>query len=138
MVRSLGMKFHIFHSLSFVQVCTWSSKKVSVILILLIARTLRSALTNCSSVLINTAQSSAGDWAMSSCCGGYSSKSSSSPLSSTLSTSSTAASSNCRGDVQATAAGFRLTSSGVHCMSQHMFQLLLLVSLHAWTTSYCV
>jgi hypothetical protein len=94
---------------------------VSVILVLPIARTWHSALTNRSSVLIDTAQSLAGNCAMSSCCGGSSSKSSSLSLSSSLA-ASTAGSSNRRADVRATAAGFRLSLSWslaslslVHC-----------------------
>jgi hypothetical protein len=55
------INLHIFHSVSLVQVRTWPSKNVSATLVLLIARTCRSTLSNCPSVSISTAQSSAGD-----------------------------------------------------------------------------
>jgi hypothetical protein len=65
------INLHIFHSVSLVQVRTWPSKNVSATLVLLIARTCRSALSNCPSVSISTDQSSAGDCVPSStmfCC----------------------------------------------------------------------
>jgi hypothetical protein len=59
------INLHIFHSVSLVQVRTWPSKNVSANLVLLIACTCCSALSNCPSVSISTAQSSAGDCVLS-------------------------------------------------------------------------
>ncbi len=138
----LVMNLHIFHSVSFVQVRTWPSKKVSVILVFLIARTWCSALTDCSFVMIKIAWSSAGDCAMSSCYGGSSSKSSSSLSLSSLLATSTMGSSNFGVMSKQLVLAFVWHHPGhwvhchcVHCMSQHLFQLLLIVSLHAWTAS---